>query len=93
MARAGFEAVEVINAYQFPFIMMLKMNRRLSERLSLPQTGGSDAHIPRVIGRAFTVFESESRDVEGVIEALKKGETEAHGRGVTMSERIKLYRK
>jgi predicted metal-dependent phosphoesterase TrpH len=91
--KAGFEAIEVINAYQFPYNMMLKMNRRLSERLGLPQTGGSDAHIPRVIGRAFTVFESESRDVEGVIEALKKGETEAYGSGVTMSERIKLYRK
>ena len=90
---AGFDAVEVANAAQFPYGWMLKRNVALAERLGLPQTGGSDAHIPELVGRAYTVVEADSRDVEAVIRAIRDGRTEARGSGITLSERLKkLFR-
>ena len=88
--EAEFDAVEVANAAQFPYGFMLERNTRLAERLGLPQTGGSDAHIPRTVGRAYTIFEAEARDVEGVLRALRDGNTVAVGRGITWTERLKL---
>jgi predicted metal-dependent phosphoesterase TrpH len=89
---SGFDCVEVINAHQFPFGYTLAKNRGLAERLGLPQTGGSDAHILRTVGRAYTIFESDSRDVDGILGALKDGRTRAEGRGVSLAERLKLVR-
>jgi predicted metal-dependent phosphoesterase TrpH len=87
---AGFDLVEVSNAYQFPYGWMLERNKRLARELGLPQTGGSDAHIPRTVGRAYTVLEVEERSVEGVLAALRRGDTEAEGRGISLAERLKL---
>jgi predicted metal-dependent phosphoesterase TrpH len=87
---AGFDLVEVANAYQFPYGWMLEKNTRLARELGLPQTGGSDAHIPRTVGRAYTVLEVEERSVEDVLAALRRGDTEAAGRGISLAERLKL---
>ena len=91
--EAGLDLVEVANAYQFPYGLMLDMNTRLAESLGLPQTGGSDAHIPRTVGRAYTILEAEERSPEGVLEALREGRTRAEGRGISLAERLKLYKK
>ena len=90
---AGFDLVEVANAYQFPYGWMLERNTRLAEELGLPQTGGSDAHIPRTVGRAYTVLEVDERSEEDVLEALRKGKTRAEGRGISLAERLKLDKK
>ena len=90
---AGFDLVEVANAYQFPYGWMLERNTRLAEELGLPQTGGSDAHIPMTGGRAYTVLEVDERSDEGVLEALRKGKTRAEGRGISLAERLKLDKK
>ncbi len=88
--EAGFDLVEVANAYQFPYGWMLKRNTRLAEELGLPQTGGSDAHIPKTVGRAYTILEVYERSEEGILEALRKGKTRAEGRGISLAERLKL---
>jgi len=90
--RAGFDAVEVANAAQFPYGMMLGKNEDLAERLGLPKTGGSDAHIPRTVGRAYTILEAANRDVKAVISAIKGGQTSFGGRGISLLERLKLQR-
>ncbi|MCJ7574156.1 histidinol-phosphatase, partial [Candidatus Bathyarchaeota archaeon] len=56
--------------------------------LDLPVTGGSDSHIPRTIGRAYTVVDSASSEVEDIIEAIKRGRTEAIGSGTSVTERL-----
>ena len=89
--EAGFDCVEVANAAQFPYGWMLSKNTALARKLGLPETGGSDAHIPRTIGRAYTVLESETRDREGILRALRRGETSAEGRGISILERLKLH--
>ena len=87
--EAKFNAVEVANALQFPYGWMLKRNTALAERLGLPQTGGSDAHIPEMVGRAYTVVEAESHEVEDIIHSIRKDNTEAHGSGISLFERLK----
>ena len=48
----------------------------------LPVTGGSDAHFPMEVGRAYTVCEGDP------IEAIRKGRTEAGGRGRYLSGHV-----
>ena len=87
--EAGFDLVEVANAYQFPYGIMVELNRNLAKRLNRPQTGGSDSHIPQTVGRAYTVLEAEERTPEGALEALRKGRCRGEGRGITLGERLK----
>ncbi len=88
---ANFDLIEVANAYQFPYGIMLGLNRKLAEGLNLPMTGGSDAHKASAFGKAYTVIESETRDSLGVLRALKDGKTRPEGCGVSFSDRLKLY--
>jgi predicted metal-dependent phosphoesterase TrpH len=87
--EAKLSAVEVANAAQFPYRWMLRKNSELAERLALPKTGGSDAHIPETIGRAYTIIEADSFEVDDVIRAIEQGRTEPRGSGITLSERLK----
>ena len=64
VVEAGFDLVEVANAYQFPYGMMVGWNKSLAEKLDRPQTGGSDSHIPQTVGRAYTVLEADERSTE-----------------------------
>lgn len=90
---AGFDAIEVANAAQVPFEVVARWNRGLAEKLNLPQTGGSDSHIPETVGRAYTVVESESREVDDVIEAIRKGRTRPEGSGISLYESlVKFWR-
>jgi predicted metal-dependent phosphoesterase TrpH len=90
---AGFDAIEVANAAQVPFSVVADWNRGLAEKLSRPQTGGSDSHIPETLGHAYTVIESASREREDVIDAIRKGRTRVEGSGTGFSERlIKMWR-
>ena len=92
VVEAGFDLVEVVNAYQFPYWMMVEMNRRLARRLGLPESGGSDSHIPSTVGRAYTILEVEERSTEAVLKALKKGKCRGEGRGISLGERLKWPR-
>lgn len=86
--EAGFDLVEVANATQVPFGLVMGWNRGLAEKLCLPQTGGSDSHIPETFGRAYTVVESSSREPEDVIKAIREGRTRAEGTGIGLWERL-----
>ena len=91
--HAGLDAVEVANSAQFPYEYICGLNRRLAEELKLPMTGGSDAHTPDTIGRAYTVIDTPSTELQDIIDSIKKGRTEAGGSGITLTERYKKYLK
>jgi len=76
--RARPDAVETINSWTF-FPFSVERSRRLAEALGLPQTGGSDAHIPGSIGKAYTCIDSDEPRVGDVLEALRKGRSRAEG--------------
>jgi predicted metal-dependent phosphoesterase TrpH len=84
---SGVDAVEVINSASFPFFVSTYLARRLSRRLGLPETAGSDAHYPNEIGRAYTLVEANS-NLDDIIEAIRKGETVPIGRPISWLWRI-----
>jgi len=87
-SEVGFDAVEVANAAQIPFGLVMKWNRDLAKKLGLPETGGSDAHFPETIGRSYTVIESDSRSPVDVIRAIREGRTRVFGSGTKVGERL-----
>ncbi len=76
---SGFDAIEVANSAQIPYYYICEKNRRLAEKLGLPMTGGSDSHISDTIGRSYTIIESDSRDPDDVIKAIRLGRTSVGG--------------
>jgi len=89
--NADFDAIEVANSAQFPYQLILEKNLRLAEKLGLPQTGGSDSHIPATIGSAYTVIESSTREINDVIDAIIKGRTTWYGNPISIIHRITKY--
>lgn len=49
------------------------MAEAAAEKMGCKMIGGSDAHGPAGIGRAFTIFENRLETVEELVDALKKG--------------------
>lgn len=86
----GLDAVEVANPTQIPYDRMLRRNKVLARRLGLPETGGSDAHAPWVIGLAYTLIDVESIEVDDILKSIRDGRTEARGRGLKPLERLRL---
>lgn len=67
----GLAAIEGCNGANTP-----EENRSaiaLAEMMSLPCTGGSDAHHPREIGRCYTIFDEPVKTLPCLIAALKTG--------------------
>ena len=77
-----------------PHVMFEGMNGRswnrynerasaLGRKLGRSMTGGSDAHDPSEVGRAWTVFPGDVQDIGDVLEALHKEAVEPGGEGLT----------
>ncbi len=81
------DAVEVINSAAFPFFLSTYLSRKIAAELSLPQTAGSDSHIPKTIGMAYTLVDSDP-EVDEIIWAIKKGATTPIGRPVPWMMRL-----
>jgi predicted metal-dependent phosphoesterase TrpH len=92
-ASYGLDAVEVINSSLFPFSLMNYMSKRLAVRLGLPQTAGSDSHIPETIGLAYTVMENTEPEVtvQKIIHAVKKGRIVPFGKPVPWRLRLRKF--
>ena len=60
--------------------------KAFAARYGLTETGGSDAHFPREVGRASTEF--EDRDGSGVLDAIREGRTRSVGRGGYLSGHV-----
>lgn len=88
--KTSFDAIEVANSAQIPYDLICKHNQKLAKQLELPVTGGSDSHIPETIGRAYTIIESESTEIEDIVMAIKQGKTSYEGKGTKISSRLKL---
>jgi len=79
--------IETVNGHNSP-----GANRKAADvaaRRHLGATGGSDAHQPADLGRAYTEFPEGTSRVEEVLEAIRKGTTIARGRSLTFGGRIR----
>src|SRR5579863_6837482 len=86
--RARVDGIESVNGHNGSVA-----NARaelVAARRSLAATGGSDSHDAAGIGRAYTEFPSEVREVEEMLTALRGAHTTAGGRSLALSERLHL---
>lgn len=51
--------------------------RRFAEERGLPLVGGSDAHLPIEVGRAYTEVHDAEPTAEGIVDAIRDGRVEA----------------
>lgn len=85
----GLDGLEVINSSLFPFKPLTKMCRKFAERYNMPQTAGSDSHIPEAVGLSYTIVDVNEVNVDAIIEAIKRGLTIPFGRAIPINLRIK----
>jgi predicted metal-dependent phosphoesterase TrpH len=82
------EAIETINSDALFF----RLNRRLAERVAnqigLPMVAGSDAHIPEAVGDAYTLFDSNSKSVDDILQAIRTGSVQPAGGPTSLSKKL-----
>lgn len=71
--KAPFDAIEVNGKHPRSKAWV----ERLAEDRDLPMVGGSDAHYPVEVGRAYTVVDADELTPESVVEAIRDGRVEA----------------
>jgi predicted metal-dependent phosphoesterase TrpH len=84
---ACVSAIETANGHNSP-----GANRKAADvaaRRHLGTTGGSDAHQPSDLGRAYTEFPPGTTTVDDVIRALRGGTMTATGRSLTTAGRVR----
>lgn len=77
LARA--DAIEVYNSRLFTG----RSNRQaeqFADQHGLPKTAGSDAHISEMVGQAVTEIDADERSVDGILEAVRRGDTSVIGK-------------
>lgn len=79
---ANFDAVEINGKHPDNADRV----RALSETLGIPIVGGSDAHYPFEVGRAFTRIEAAELTPEAVVKAIREGAVEACIRDTRVDE-------
>ena len=87
---AEFDAIEVNGKHP----RTEEWVRRLADNHDLPLVGGSDAHYPVEVGRAYTQIEADELTPEAVVEAIRDGRVEPRvGRGRLNRTVRQFYRK
>jgi len=62
----------------------------VAARRGLGMTGGSDVHALLELGRAFTTFPEDARTPDELLEALRRGRTQAGGRSLAFPGRVRI---
>jgi len=86
------DAIEVCNSLYPFFVLAKRFSEKIAENLSLPMTGGSDAHRAIDVGNCYTLIDAEP-NVEDVMESIRKGKIRAKGKpsGIIYRTKIGLY--
>lgn len=82
------DAIEVVNSSSFLHSLTWRRAKRFAESRGLPAVAGSDSHIPQTLGRAFTVVDTDSREISSILDAIRKDSVEAEGKPVRLRERL-----
>ncbi|MDD4330728.1 MAG: PHP domain-containing protein [Methanosarcinaceae archaeon] len=68
------DAIEVFNS-RCLFNTANEKAKKAARRLGFPAVAGSDAHIPEMVGQAYTEIAAEENTVEAVLRAIGEGKT------------------
>ena len=83
------DAIEVVNSSNFLHSVTWKRGRKYAQKAGLPMVAGSDSHIPQTIGRAYTVVDTDSGDIPGILDAIRKGSVTPSGRPISIWDRLR----
>lgn len=85
------DGIEIFNAWSMTGAQNVRA-RAYASRVDAPCVGGSDAHDPRMVGRAYTDLAIEGDDgppaVADVLDAIREGRTGARGSTATAVEYV-----
>ena len=56
--------------------------KKLSKNEHITELGASDAHYYKFVGDCYSMVDSE-QDIDSILKAIKKGNTESHGKGTS----------
>ena len=56
--------------------------KKLSKNEQISELGASDAHYYKFVGDCYSIVDSE-KDIDNILKAIKKGNTESHGKGTS----------
>ena len=56
--------------------------KKLSKNEHISELGASDAHYYKFVGDCYSIVDSE-KDIDSILKAIKKGNTESHGKGTS----------
>ena len=83
------DAVETVNADALSFYFSNRLARRDAVRYSLPQVGGSDSHIPQTIGDAYTIIDTPSRNLDDILNAIRRGKVRPEGHATSITNKLR----
>ena len=83
----GLEAFSAITPLTYYFF---GKNMELAKRLQLPVIAGSDSHTSETVGDAFTIINSESRNLRDILDAIKLGCTFIGGNPSAFRFKLKM---
>ncbi len=86
--QSGLDAIEVLNSGTILFPVSSRVNMRASLKFNIPMTAGSDSHIRRTIGYAYTIVEVPSIGMEDILESIRRGLTEVYGRASGLKAKL-----
>jgi len=82
------DAIEVINADALFFGLNTKYAKQMAYRLGLPMVAGSDSHIPETVGDAYTLVDSNSKNLDDILNAIRAGSVEPVGGPTRLSKKL-----
>ena len=86
--RSRPEAIEVINADALFFGLNTKYARQMANRLGLPMVAGSDSHIPETVGDAYTLIDTDSKNVGDILNAIRAGSVQPVGGPTRLGKKL-----
>ncbi|MCK5615607.1 metal-dependent phosphoesterase, partial [Candidatus Pacearchaeota archaeon] len=87
--RVKPDAIEVLNARAIFGSILTSFAEKMAERLSVPMVGGSDSHIPDMIGDALTIVEAESNSIDDILHAFRAGRVRPSGNCSSLRNKLK----
>ena len=86
--RSRPDAIEVTNADALFFGLNTKYARQMANRLGLPMVAGSDSHIPETVGDAYTLIDTDSKNVGDILNAIRAGSVQPVGGPTRLGKKL-----
>lgn len=84
----GIDVIEVMNSSTMFFRYNFRLARAYAEKWGLPETAGSDSHMPKTVGDALVEVDGE--DVDDALASIVKGKGRVVGRPTSIIKRVEL---